>query len=120
MPEPAVRRWASSGYVPGRFGLWGIGGPFVVVEMAGPRVTVRLRPRFLARLLGVAPLIAEPGRGLMVTTAKVRAGWGWFIEFRLPGELQYSVITTTARKDEVLSFLAGVGFEVPAAENNCR
>jgi hypothetical protein len=106
--------------VPGHFGLWGIGGPFIVVEVAGPRVTVRLRPKFLARLLGVAPLIAEPGRGLTVTTSKVRAGWGWFIEFQRPGERQHSFMTTTARKDEVLSFLAEVGFEVPAAESNCR
>jgi hypothetical protein len=112
VPDTAVRRWAGNGYLPGRFGLWGVAGPLVVVEVAGSRVTVRLRPKFLARLMGVAPLIAEPGSGLTVTTSRVRAGWGWFIRFQLPGERHYSFQTTTNRKDEVLSCLADFGFEV--------
>lgn len=117
MPDTAVRRWVGSGNVPGHFGLWGISGPLVVVEVAGSRVTVRLRPKFLARLLGVAPLIAELGSGLTVTATRVRAGWGWYIRFRLPGERHYSFLTTTARKEEVLSCLADAGFEVTAAES---
>lgn len=117
MPDTAVRRWVGSGNVPGHFGLWGISGPLVVVEVAGSRITVRLRPKFLTRLLGVAPLIAELGSGLTVTATRVRAGWGWYIRFRLPGERHYSFLTTTARKEEVLSCLADVGFEVTAAES---
>lgn len=114
MPDTPVKRWASSGYVPGHFGLWGITGPFIVVEMAGSRLTVRLRPRLLARLLGVVPLIAEPDSGLTVTTARVRTAWWWFIRFQLPGERHYSVETTAARKEEMLSCLADAGFEIPA------
>ncbi len=115
MPDTAVRRWASAGYLPGHFGTWGISGPLVIVEVAGPRVTVRLRPSFLARLLGVAPLTAEPDSGLTVTAKRALSPWGWFIEFRLPGGRPYSFQTT--RQDEVLSCLADAGFEVPAAES---
>jgi hypothetical protein len=114
VPDTAVRRWVGSGNLPGYFGLWGISGPFIVVEVAESRVTVRLRPKFIARLTGVAPLIAEPGSGLIVTASRVRAGWGWFIRFQLPAERQYSFLTTTVRKDEMLSCLADAGFVVPA------
>jgi hypothetical protein len=102
--------------MPGHFGLWGIGGPLIVVEISGPRVSVRLRPNFLAKLLGVAPLVAEPGSGLVVTTAQVRMGWGWYLRFRLPGERNYSFMTTAAKKNEMLSCLAEAGFEVPVQE----
>jgi hypothetical protein len=117
VPDASVRQWASGGYVPGHFGLWGISGPLIVVEVAGPRIAVRLRPKFLARLLGAAPLIAEPGTAVTITTSKLRAGWGWFIKFQLPGKRPYSFMTTTARKNEVLSCLADVGFEVSPAEH---
>lgn len=91
------------------FGLWGISGPAIVVEAAGPQVTVRLRPKFFARLLGVAPLIAEPGWGLTITTSKVRAGWGWFVDFQFSGQLQYSLMTTTAKKDAAAELSARTG-----------
>lgn len=112
-----VQRWTAGGYVPGRFGQWGISGPLITVEVTGPRVAVRLRPEFLARFLGVAPLIAEPGTGLTVSTSKVRAGWGWFIRFQMPGELHYSFMTTAAGKNAILSCLADAGFDVPVAES---
>ncbi len=115
MPDTAVRQWVSSGYVPGHFGSWGVTGPLVVVKVADSRVTVRLRPKFLARLMGVAPLIADSGSGLMVTTSRAMKPWGWLIEFRLPGERPYSFQTT--RLDEVLSSLEEAGFEVPARES---
>lgn len=115
MPGTAVRRWVGSGYVPGRFGAWGFSGPVVVVEIAGSRVTVRLRPKFLASGLGVAPLIAEPSSGLAITTRRVRMGWGWLIDFRLPGGRLYSLIIN--KPGQVLSCLSEAGFEVAAAES---
>jgi hypothetical protein len=78
--------------------------------MAGARVTVRVRPSVLGRLIGVVPLVAEPGSGLKVTTRRVRLGWGWFIDFQLPGEREYSFITTRASRDDILSRLNAVGF----------
>jgi hypothetical protein len=83
------------------------------MEVSGPQVTVRLHPKSLARVLGVAPLVAGPGSGLTVTTARVRAAWWWFIEFQLPGERQYSFEVTAATRDAILSCLAEAGFEVP-------
>ena len=109
-------RWVGNGYLPGHFGLWGVTGPLVVVEIAGSRLTLRLRPKFLARLLGVAPLTTEPGSGLRVATARVRAGWGWFVRFQLPGERCYSFQTTATRKDEILVCLADAGYDVPMPE----
>lgn len=110
MADTAVRRWIGAGYLPGHFGEWGASVPGVVLEVAGSRLTVRLRPKFLARLMGVAPLNAEPGSGLTVTATR-RRSWGWLIEFQLPGERPYYFQTT--KLDEVLSCLADAGFEVP-------
>jgi hypothetical protein len=112
----AARRWVGSGSLPGHFGLWDFSGPFVVVELARSRTTVRLQPKFLARLLGVTPLIAEPGSGLRVTTSQYRQGRGWYIGFRLPGELRYTLLTTLTKKNEILSCLAEAGFEAPTEE----
>lgn len=95
--------------MPGRWGLWGFNG-LVVVELAGSRVTVRCRPWFLGRLLGVVPLTAEPGSGLTAATARVRLGWGWSIAFKLPGGQEYLFITTEYRKDQILSWLTATGF----------
>lgn len=112
MADVAARRWRGNGYLPGRLGWWGVNG-LAVVEIAGARVTVRLSPGFLARLLGVAPLAAKPGNGLAVTFRRVRLGWGWFIDFQLPGGQTYSFITTAARRDEILSCLSAAGFDLP-------
>jgi hypothetical protein len=38
----AARRWVGSGSLSGHFGLWGFSGPFIVVEIARSRVTVRV------------------------------------------------------------------------------
>jgi hypothetical protein len=116
VPDTAVRRWAGNGYLPGRFGLWGVSG-LVVLEVSGSQVTVRLRPKFLARLMGVAPLCAEPGSGLIITVSRGLRPWGWYIEFQLPGVLRYSFQAGAARKGEVLSCLADVGFEVSTGDS---
>jgi len=88
-------------------------GPFVVVEVAGSQVTVRLRPKFLARLLAVAPLIAEPGNGLTVTVKQGRP-WGWYIEFQLSDRPPYSFMAESRGEAQwVLSCLEDAGFEVP-------
>jgi hypothetical protein len=111
VPDKAVRRWAGNGYLPGRFGLWGVSG-LVVLEVSRSQVTVRLRPKFLARLMGVVPLTAEPGSGLIISVSKGMRPWGWYIEFQLPDERRYSFQVGAIRKGEVLSCLADAGFEV--------
>jgi hypothetical protein len=88
--------------VPGEMGLGEAAG-----RAAGPGV------RDQADFSGFLPMTAISGNGLTVATAKVRAGWRWFTEFRLPSGPQHSFITSTVKKDEVLSCLADAGFEVP-------
>ena len=118
MADTAVRRWAGSGSVPGQLGIWNVSGPLVVIEVAGSRVTVRLRPKFLARLVGVAPLIAESGNGLTITTQQGTWGWGWLIEFRLPAGQPYRLWTRSPEQaHSVLSWLADAGFEVPGVQS---
>lgn len=128
MSDKAMRRWAGNGYLPGRFGLWGVSG-LVVLEVSGSQVTVRLRPKFLARLMGVVPLTAEPGSGLMITVSQGMRPWGSYIEFQLPGGQRYSFQVGATRKGEVLPYLADAGFEVktsnlgsagPGARFGCR
>jgi hypothetical protein len=111
VPDTQVRRWIGAGFLPGHFGDWGATSPGVVLELVGSGLTLRLRPRFLARLMGVAPLTAEPSSGLTVTATKRRGSWGWFIEFRLPGDKPY--VFQTLKVDEVLSCMAQAGFTVP-------
>jgi hypothetical protein len=114
VPGTVVRRWVGAGFLPGRFGEWGASVPAVVLEVAESRLTVRLRPKFLARLLGIAPLVSGPGSGLSITASR-RRSWGWLIEFRRPDGLSYYFQTTAASKDAVLSCLAEAGFEAPVA-----
>ena len=116
MPDTAGRRWAGNGYLPGRFGLWGVSG-LVVLEVSESQVTLRLRPKFLARLMGVAPLCAQPGSGLVITISRGLRPWGWYIEFQLPGALRYSFQVGATRKGEVLSSLANAGFEVNTGDS---
>ena len=110
MTDVAVRRWIGAGFLPGHFGEWYIGSPGVVLEMAGSELTVRVRPRFFARLVGVAPLNVKPGSGLTVTATR-RRNWGWLIEFRVPGERRYRF--QTVKVDELFSCMAEAGFEIP-------
>jgi hypothetical protein len=111
VPDAPVRRWIGAGFLPGRFGDWGATSPGVVLELAGSRLTLRLRPRFLARLMGIVPLTAEPGSGLTATATKRRGAWGWFIEFRMPGVNPYYF--QTLKVDEVFSCMTDAGFETP-------
>jgi hypothetical protein len=95
-----------------------VGFPLIVMEVAGSRLTVRLRPKFLARLSGVAPLIAEPGSGLTVTTRQAWLGWGRYIYFRLPGWRPYRLWTPSREQARLMLWcLADAGFEVPVVES---
>ena len=117
MPGDAVRRWAGTGYVPGRFGMWGVKSRLIVVELAGSRLTVRLRPGLIARLFGVAPLVAEPGTGLTITPTLARGGTGRFVWFRLPDERRYAFCATPEDQEDIATCLADAGFEVSEAES---
>lgn len=113
MTDTAGRRWACNGNLPWIIGTFQAGPPLLLVEVAGPWVTVRLRPRFLARLVGVAPLIAGPGSGLTVTTKQGELGLGRYIYLRLPGERPYRLWTPSRQQAQsMLSCLADAGFEV--------
>jgi hypothetical protein len=60
MPDEWLR-WTGAGTLPARgFGYLRATMPLVVVELAGPRLTVRLRPAVLAGLSGTRSLTAMP------------------------------------------------------------
>jgi hypothetical protein len=107
MADSTVQQWACRGNV----GMMNVG---LVIEVAGPRLTVRARPNVLAWIGGVAPLIAEPGSGLTVTTKQGELGLGQYIYFRLPGWRTYRLWTPSRQKAQaMLSSLANAGFDVP-------
>lgn len=113
-----MRQWTCNGRVPTRhLGYFNFGIPLLVVEVSGSRLTVRLIPKFHARLLGVAPLIAEPGSGLTVTTKRGELGWGQSIYFQLPRQAPYRVWTGRQEAQAMLSCLADAGFKVPVAKS---
>jgi hypothetical protein len=66
MPEQRLR-WTGAGTIPAHgFGYLQATIPLVIVELAGPLLTVRVRPAFLARLAVTSTLTAAAGDGLQV------------------------------------------------------
>lgn len=103
-------RWTGAGRIPAHgFGYLQATVPLVVVEKAGPRLTVRLRPALMARLVGARTLTAAAGDALQVFPVRSNAGYQG-IEFRPP--LRSSFYFFTSQRDAVLAALAGAGFAV--------
>jgi hypothetical protein len=112
MADLALRRWVGAGTLPGRLGDWEATVPLVVLEIAGSRLTLRLRPKFLAKLTGVDPLAAEASGKIEILP--VRPSWRLpGIEFRVPGRASYYF--RARNRDEILSQLAGAGFKISSA-----
>lgn len=77
-------QWTGAGTIPAcGFGYWQATIPLVVVELAGRRLTVRMRPALLARLAGATTLTAAADDGLQAFPVRSDAIYQG-IEFRPP------------------------------------
>jgi hypothetical protein len=109
----AVRgRWVAGGSMPARLGYCNASSGLVVLEVAGSRLSLRLRPMFMAKLLGVNPLEAVSGDGIVISPG--RSLWLRGIEFQRPGIRPYYFWTGSSA--EIFSRLSDAGFTVSPAE----
>ena len=83
--------------------------PLVIVELAGSQLTVRARPTFIVRLLGIKTLTAAADDGLQVFPVRNNATYQG-IEFR--PQKKSSFYFYTSRRGAVLAALADAGFAV--------
>jgi hypothetical protein len=109
MPEERLR-WTGAGTLPARaFGYLQATIPLVMVELEGARLTVRVRPAVLARLVGARSLNVTAGDGLQVFAVRSKATFQG-IEFR-PAQ-KSSFYFFTRQRGEVFAALASAGFSV--------
>ena len=109
MPEERLR-WTGAGTLPAYgFGYLQATVPLVVVELGGARLTVRLRPAMLTRLIGARSLNVTAGDGLQVFAVRSNATQQG-IEFR-PAQ-KSSFYFFTRQRGEVFAALASAGFPV--------
>jgi hypothetical protein len=109
MTDTSFHRWVGAGTMPGNLGYMQATLPLAVLELAGPALIFRLRPRFLAKLTGIQALVIRPGDDVAITPVKSKATWQG-IEINVPGTPAYTFWTTS--RAEILSSLENVGFTV--------
>jgi len=109
MPEQRLR-WTGAGMIPAHgFGYLQATIPLVIAELAGPLLTVRVRPAFLARLVGTRTLAAAAGDGLEVFPVRSGATYQG-IEFR--PAMRSSFYFFTRHRGDLFAALASAGFTV--------
>jgi hypothetical protein len=106
------RRWVGSGAMPGNLGYVRATAPLIVLEVTGSRITLRWRPKLLAKALeklsGISALQAAAGDAIAIVPA--RSWWQNGLEFRVPGSPSYYF--WTAHWEEISAILADIGFTV--------
>ena len=109
MPEPYLQ-FTGAGAIPARgFGYVHATIPLVIVELAGTRLTVRVRPALVARLAGARTLAAAAGKGVQIFPVRSGATYQG-IEFR--PAMRSSFYFFTRHRGDLLAALANAGFTV--------
>jgi hypothetical protein len=101
--------------MPGNFGYMQATLPLVILEVTQTALTLRLRPRLLAKLTGMDALVIQPGDEVAITPVRSSATWQG-IEFQVPEIPAY--FFWTRNRAEILSCLEKFGFSIslPRAE----
>ena len=86
-------RWVGAASVPGNLGRMNASTPLAVLELNGPLLTLRIRPRFISKLFGMSTLRVEPDGVEAIFPAK--------------GRLRYPAICIRPRGEPPFYFLLG-------------
>jgi hypothetical protein len=115
MADTSLRRWVGAGTMPGNFGYMQATLPLVILEVTQTALTLRLRPRLLAKLTGMDALVIQPGDEVAITPVRSNATWQG-IEIQVPGIPAY--IFWTRSRAEILSCLENLGFSISPPRAN--
>ena len=106
-------RWVGAADVPGNLGRMNASTPLAVLELNGPLLTLRVRPRFISKLFGVSTLRVEPDGVEAIFPAKGRLRYP-SICIRPHGEPHFYFLL--GDRAWILTTLAAAGFPVEWGE----
>jgi hypothetical protein len=115
-PPPVVSSWTGGSNVPGPWGRINATFPLAVLEVAPERLTLRLRPRIVARLVGAPGLTATPADVDVIFPVKGWANGG-------VGLVRHGspvVYFFTRQRAAILNALGAAGFRVSPHERRYR
>ena len=95
--------------MPSRFGYMQATLPLAVLEVSGSRLTLGVRPRFLAKMAGIEDLITQPGPGVICIPVGSNSTWQGI---EITGPERPSYYFWTNRRAEVMSYLLQAGFTI--------
>lgn len=101
--------WVGGADVPGNLGRMNASAPLAVLELNGPVLTLRIRPRFLSKLFGMRNLRVEPAGVEAIFAAKGRMRYP-AICIRPLGEPPFYFLL--GDRASILTTLAAAGFPV--------
>jgi len=108
-PAGRTSRWTGTATMPGTLGSVTVAVPLACLTLDGSTISVRLRPRLLQRILGVATLSASPADGVEAfPLRKPRDEKGIAILWPHGAWCHFG----TSAREEVLAALAEAGFKV--------
>ena len=93
LAEIHQQRWTGAVDMPGSMGRMNASVPLGILELSGNRITLRVRPAFLATMFGSKPLIVTPAQVEVVFPAR--------------GRLRYRAIGIRPRNEPPCYFLLG-------------
>jgi hypothetical protein len=103
-------RWIGAANVPASLGRMNASTPLGVLELELGRITLRIRPEFLAKMFGFEALVASPADVESVFPARVRFGYR-AVGIRPFGKPPYYFLCAGDR-GSILSTVAAAGFLV--------
>jgi hypothetical protein len=104
-------RWVGAADMVGGLGRMNASTPLGVLELSGQSLTLRVRPRFLARIFGVQPLVVEPNEVEAVFPSRGRLRTRAICIRPLQQPPSY-FLTVGGDRSAILSAIASGGFPV--------
>ena len=102
----------------GSFGRVNASAPLAVLQLTRPRLTLRIRPRFLALLFGTKPVVLTPREVTEIYPMKASfGGSGVGVQ---PRGAPVAFFWVVGRCEPILSACADAGFNVTWAERRRR
>lgn len=112
MVSGSSERWIGAGTLPGLIGYIYATSPLVVLEVAGEMLCVRLRPKLVAKIFGMEPLVADVN-DVSIFLLKSDAVWQG-LEIRVPEVHSYYfwINRIADMRAEIIACLSHSGFQI--------